>query len=69
MNHAPDRPAEVAALFDGSRLTMARHLAGLRKSDLAARVNKSPTAVAAWGVWRKATNSGYCRSALSEPRG
>lgn len=27
---------------------MARHLAGLRKSDLASRVNKSPTAVAAW---------------------
>ena len=27
---------------------MARHLAGLRKSDLAALVDKSPTAVAAW---------------------
>jgi Zn-dependent peptidase ImmA (M78 family)/transcriptional regulator with XRE-family HTH domain len=43
-----DRTAEVAALFDGARLTLARHLAGLRKSDLAARVEKSPTAVAAW---------------------
>ncbi|MET9019219.1 XRE family transcriptional regulator [Actinopolymorpha sp. NPDC004070] len=44
----PSRPADVAALFDGARLTLARHLAGLRKSDLAARVEKSPTAVAAW---------------------
>jgi Zn-dependent peptidase ImmA (M78 family)/transcriptional regulator with XRE-family HTH domain len=43
-----DRAAEVAAFFDGARLTMARHLAGLRKSDLAALVDKSPTAVAAW---------------------
>lgn len=43
-----DRTAEVATLFDGSRLTLARHLAGLRKSDLAARISKSPTAVAAW---------------------
>ncbi len=43
-----DRATEAAALFDGARLTLARHLAGLRKSDLAARVDKSPTAVAAW---------------------
>lgn len=43
-----DRAAEVAAFFDGSRLTLARHLAGLRKSDLAGRIGKSPTAVAAW---------------------
>ncbi|SEP53364.1 helix-turn-helix domain-containing protein [Amycolatopsis saalfeldensis] len=43
-----DRAAEVAAFFDGARLTLARHLAGLRKSDLAALVDKSPTAVAAW---------------------
>jgi Zn-dependent peptidase ImmA (M78 family)/transcriptional regulator with XRE-family HTH domain len=47
-SRSTDRSAEVAALFDGSRLTLARHLAGLRKSDLAARVEKSPTAVAAW---------------------
>jgi Zn-dependent peptidase ImmA (M78 family)/transcriptional regulator with XRE-family HTH domain len=38
----------VAALFDGARLTLARQLAGLRKSDLAALVAKSPTAVAGW---------------------
>ncbi|MGL5865789.1 MAG: helix-turn-helix domain-containing protein [Dermatophilaceae bacterium] len=43
-----DRAATVAALFDGARLTLARHLAGLRKSDLATKVGKSPTAVAAW---------------------
>ena len=49
-SHTPstDRAADVAALFDGARLTLARHLAGLRKSDLAAKVEKSPTAVAAW---------------------
>lgn len=44
----PARAADVAPLFDGSRLTLARKLAGLRKSDLAGRVDKSPTAVAAW---------------------
>jgi Zn-dependent peptidase ImmA (M78 family)/transcriptional regulator with XRE-family HTH domain len=38
----------VAAFFDGARLTLARHLAGLRKSDLAALVGMTPTAVAAW---------------------
>src|SRR5450631_1769395 len=43
-----DRTAEVAAFFDGARLTMARHLAGLRKSDLASLISKSPTAVASW---------------------
>lgn len=39
---------DVAAAFDGSRLTLARHLAGLRKSDLANQIDKSATAVAAW---------------------
>src|SRR6266545_2928903 len=48
MGRSPDRTDEVAALFDGARLTLARHLAGLRKSDLATRVEKSATAVAAW---------------------
>ncbi|MFE3030880.1 helix-turn-helix domain-containing protein [Streptomyces canus] len=43
-----NRTADVAAFFDGARLTLARHLAGLRKSDLAALVDKSPTAVAGW---------------------
>ena len=45
-----DRPraADVAAFFDGVRLTLARQLAGLRKSDLAELLDMSPTAVAAW---------------------
>lgn len=43
-----DRAAEVVPFFDGARLTLARQLAGLRKSDLAALIGKSPTAVAAW---------------------
>ena len=47
---ATDRPraADVAAFFDGARLTLARQLAGLRKSDLAQLLDMSPTAVAAW---------------------
>lgn len=43
-----DRASEVSPFFDGARLTLARHLAGLRKSDLAGLVEKSATAVAAW---------------------
>lgn len=43
-----DRAADVAVRFDSSRLTLARHLAGLRKSDLAAVLAKTPTAVAGW---------------------
>lgn len=43
-----DRTADVAAFFDGARLTLARHLAGLRKSELAALVGMSPTAVSGW---------------------
>ncbi|GEC77096.1 helix-turn-helix domain-containing protein [Microbacterium maritypicum] len=48
-----DRTATAAAFFDGARLTMARHLAGLRKSDLAALIKKSPTAVSAWETGAK----------------
>lgn len=43
-----DRANNVAALFAGSRLTLARQLAGLRKSELAAHIGKSPAAVSAW---------------------
>ncbi len=43
-----DRVSSVAARFDGSRLTLARQLAGLRKSQLAGLVGKTPTAVAGW---------------------
>lgn len=38
--------ADAAMLFDGARLTLARQLAGLRKSDLASDLKKSGTAVA-----------------------
>ncbi len=48
-----DRATEAAVLFDGARLTLARHLAGLRKTELAARVHKSSTAVAAWETGAK----------------
>ncbi|MBF6342859.1 XRE family transcriptional regulator [Nocardia cyriacigeorgica] len=44
----PDRTTEAAAFFDGGRLTLARQLAGLRKTALAAMVDKSSTAVAGW---------------------
>lgn len=40
--------ADAAVLFDGARLTIARHLAGLRKSELANAVAKSPSAVTGW---------------------
>ncbi len=48
-----DRAAVAAVLFDGARLTLARHLAGLRKTELAAQVHKSSTAVAAWETGAK----------------
>ncbi|MCE0540450.1 XRE family transcriptional regulator [Kineosporia rhizophila] len=44
----PDRAVDVAPRFDGARLTLARQLAGLRKSDLAGVLDKTPTAVAGW---------------------
>jgi Zn-dependent peptidase ImmA (M78 family)/transcriptional regulator with XRE-family HTH domain len=42
------RAAEASTFFDGSRLTVARQLAGMRKSQLAERIGKSATAVSAW---------------------
>jgi Zn-dependent peptidase ImmA (M78 family)/transcriptional regulator with XRE-family HTH domain len=39
---------DASRLFDGPRLTLARHLAGLRKNQLADSVGKSATAVTAW---------------------
>lgn len=42
------RSQDAARTFDGERLTVARHLAGLRKNELAERIDKSPTAVAAY---------------------
>ncbi|WP_433034179.1 helix-turn-helix domain-containing protein [Actinomycetospora sp. CA-053990] len=40
--------ADVARVFDGERLTLARHLAGLQKNKLAAKIYKTPTAVASY---------------------
>jgi Zn-dependent peptidase ImmA (M78 family)/transcriptional regulator with XRE-family HTH domain len=45
---APAEGLLVPSDFDGARLTLARRLAGLRKSDLAAAVGMSATAVAGW---------------------
>lgn len=39
---------DVAAVFDGGRLTLARHLAGMRKNALANHIGKSPTAIAGY---------------------
>ncbi|MFG1668065.1 helix-turn-helix domain-containing protein [Streptomyces sp. Y7] len=39
---------DVAQLFDGRRLRLARHLAGLRKNGLADKVGKTPTAIASY---------------------
>lgn len=43
----------VSKLFAGSRLTLARHLAGLRKSELADLIGKTPTAIGAYESERK----------------
>lgn len=47
------RAVEASTFFDGSRLKIARQLAGLRKSQLAERIGKSATAVAAWEAGTK----------------
>lgn len=45
--------ADAATLFDASRLTLARQLTGMRKSDLAKTVGKSATAVTGWETGTK----------------
>ena len=54
MNYAAGRvsAAEASKLFVGSRLTLARHLAGMRKNELAESVDKTPTAIAAYEIGR-----------------
>lgn len=54
MSHATGRvsAADAAKLFAGSRLTLARHLAGMRKNELAESVDKTPTAIASYEVGR-----------------
>jgi len=47
------RAQEVAPFFDGTRLTLARHLAGMRKSELANSIDRSPSAVTAWEAGAK----------------
>ncbi|WP_046469818.1 XRE family transcriptional regulator [Allosalinactinospora lopnorensis] len=54
-----NRLRDVAAVFDGGRLTLARNLAGMRKNALATQVGKSPTAVAGYenGAMRPAATT------------
>src|SRR4051812_12649534 len=40
--------AAAASFFNGERLTMARQLAGLKKSHLASLIEMSPASVTAW---------------------
>jgi Zn-dependent peptidase ImmA (M78 family)/transcriptional regulator with XRE-family HTH domain len=51
----PHKPStdHVSKLFAGSRLTLARHLAGLRKSEVADLIGKTPTAIGAYESERK----------------
>lgn len=57
--------SDAAALFDGSRLTLARQLAGKKKSEVARALEMSPTAVSAWEAGHKRpTASTVARLAL-----
>ncbi|HEX2894913.1 MAG TPA: XRE family transcriptional regulator [Marmoricola sp.] len=48
----------ASMFFDGSRLTLARHLAGWRKSELAKAMGKSATSVSAWESGSKTPSAG-----------
>jgi Zn-dependent peptidase ImmA (M78 family)/transcriptional regulator with XRE-family HTH domain len=54
-----DRLQDAARLFDGQRLTLARHLTGWRKNELAEKIGKTPTAVASYesGLKRPAAST------------
>jgi len=52
------RAQEVAPFFDGTRLALARHLAGMRKSELAGNIKRSPSAVTAWESGAKQPTAG-----------
>ena len=54
MSHGSERltAADAARLFNGRRLTLARHLAGMRKNELADHIGKTPTAVASYEIGR-----------------
>ncbi|NIZ90138.1 XRE family transcriptional regulator [Kineococcus rubinsiae] len=45
-------------MFDGERLTLARHLAGLRKNALAEAIGKTPTAIASYENGTKRPSGG-----------
>lgn len=57
---SPRRPSQTlaaaASLFNGERLTLARQLAGLKKSHLAALIEMSPASVTAWESGAKQPN-------------
>lgn len=60
-----DRLATVAKFFDGARLTTARQLAGLRKTELASVIGKSPAAVTAWESGKEAPFNRNCRAIVN----
>lgn len=49
--------SSVSAVFDGSRLTLARQLAGLRKVQLARLIEMTPASVTAWESGQKKPNA------------
>lgn len=73
MSPAAHKPStdDASKLFAGSRLTLARHLAGLRKSELADLIGKTPTAIGAYESQRKrpaaATVAQLCMALGVEP--
>ncbi len=58
-----DDPALVRLVFDGSRLTLAREFAGLRKVELAAALGVTPAAVTQYEQGRTRPSSGVLASA------
>jgi Zn-dependent peptidase ImmA (M78 family)/transcriptional regulator with XRE-family HTH domain len=62
---------DAAKLFAGKRLTLARHLAGMRKNELAEHIGKTPTAIASYESGRSrpaaATVARLCMALSIEP--
>ena len=54
--HATQALANATSFFNGQRLTMARHLAGLRKARLAELIGMSPASVTGWESGAKRPN-------------
>lgn len=63
--------ADAAKLFAGQRLMLARHLAGMRKNELAEHIGKTPTAIASYEAGRSrpaaATVAQLCMTLGVEP--